>query len=67
LKVVEELRRRRRTAAELAQRRKGEVQKLQIARRLRRETTMTLIWIAGRLNMWTAGSLANLLGVPRKK
>jgi hypothetical protein len=34
---------------------------------LRREATMTLTWIAGRLNMGTAGSLANLLGAARKK
>ena len=59
--VVGELRRRHWTAAELAQRRKGDLQKLAIARRLRRETTMTLNWIANRLNMGTAGSLANLL------
>jgi hypothetical protein len=32
-----------------------------IAPRLRRETTMTLNWIAQRLNMGAAGSLANLL------
>ncbi len=56
-----ELKRRRWTAAELAQRRKGDLQKLAIARRLRRETTMTLNWIAERLNMGAAGSLANLL------
>jgi hypothetical protein len=32
-----------------------------IARRLRQETTMTLNWIAEKLNMGVAGSLANLL------
>jgi hypothetical protein len=32
-----------------------------LARRLREETTMTLHWIAQRLNMGAAGSLANLL------
>jgi hypothetical protein len=32
-----------------------------IARRLREETTMTLNWIAGKLKMGAAGSLANLL------
>ena len=41
--------------AELAQRRKGEIGKVRIARRLRRETTMALKWIAERLQMggWT--------------
>jgi hypothetical protein len=43
------------------ERHKGDVQKLKLARRLRRETTMTLNWIAERLSMGTAGSLANLL------
>jgi putative transposase len=59
--VGEELKRRRWTAADLAQRRKGDAQKLKMARRLRQETTMTLDWIAQRLNMGAAGSLANLL------
>jgi hypothetical protein len=35
--------------------------RLNIARRRREETTVTLTWIASRLNMGTAGSLANLL------
>ena len=56
-----ELRRRRWSEAELAERRKGDSQKVALARRLRQETTMTLHWIAHRLNMGTAGSLANLL------
>ena len=43
-----------------ARRWKGEPQKLNIARRLRQKTTMTLQWIAERLNMGAAGSLANL-------
>jgi putative transposase len=59
--VTGELKRLRWTTAELAQRRKSDLQKLSLARRLRRETTMTLNWIAERLNMGTAGSLANLL------
>ena len=66
-KLLEELRKRRWTAAELAQRRKGDAQKLKIARRLRQETTMTLTWIAKRLNMGTAGSLANLLRHAKRK
>jgi len=59
--LAEELKRRRWTLAELARRRKGDAQKLKLARRLRQETTMTLHWIAQRLNMGAAGSLANLL------
>ena len=59
--VASELKRLRWTTAELGQRRKGDLRKLAIARRLRRETTMTLHWIAKRLNMGAAGSLANLL------
>ena len=56
--LAEELKRRRWTALDLAQRRKGDAQKLRIARRLRQETTMTLNWMAKRLNMRAAGSLA---------
>lgn len=51
-------------ARDLAQRRKGDVSKVRMARRLRTGTTMTLDWIAKELNMGAAGSLANLL---RKK
>jgi hypothetical protein len=47
--------------AALERRRKGDAKKLQAARRLRRETTMSLNWIAKRLRMGAAGSLANLL------
>lgn len=65
--MAEEMKRRRWSAADLAQRRKGDAQKLRIARRLRRETTMTLGWIAGRLNMGAAGSLANMLRRAKKK
>ena len=57
----EELKRLGWSALDLAQRRKGDAQKLKIARRLRGETTATLPWIAGALNMGAAGSLANLL------
>ena len=40
---------------------KGDRQKVGLARRLRGETTMTLDWIAERLNMGTASHLANCL------
>ena len=49
------------TSAQLTKRRKGDVQKVRIARRLREETTMTLCWIAGKLNMGSAGYAAYCL------
>ena len=55
--VREELRRRRWTEETLAERRKGEVEKVKIAIRLRNETLVTVAWIAGRLQM---GSVANV-------
>jgi len=59
--VADELKRRRWTGPDVEQRRKGDAHKVEIARRLRQETTMPLRWIAQRLNMGAAGSLANLL------
>jgi REP element-mobilizing transposase RayT len=59
--VDKELQRLQWGATDLYQRRKGDLHKLKLARRLRQETTMTLHWIAQRLNMGAAGSLANLL------
>jgi len=58
--MAEELRRRKWAASTLAERRKGDPVKLAIARRLRAETTMTLAWIAQRLNMGTKTHLAHL-------
>ncbi len=45
----------------LSERAKGDAGKVRIARRLRRETTMTLAWIAQRLAMGTAGYITNRL------
>jgi len=56
-----ELKRQRWTEQTLEQKRKGDPVKLEIARRLRRETTMTLAWIATRLRMGTKTHLAHLL------
>jgi hypothetical protein len=42
-------------------RRKSDADKIQMARRLRTETTLTLAWIAETLSMGAAGSLANCL------
>jgi putative transposase len=54
--VGEELRRRRWTEATLAQKAKGDPEKVKIAVRLRQETLVTVAWIAERLRM---GSVAN--------
>ena len=48
-------------ARDLAGRRKGDPAKLRIAARLRRETTMTLAWIAQRLCMGSGGHVNYLL------
>lgn len=65
--VVEELRRRGWKEADLSQRRKGGAQKVQIAWRLRQETTITLKWIAQRLAMGTWTHVSNCLVQKRKQ
>lgn len=47
--------------ADLGRRRKGDPDKVRIARRLRAETTMTLAWIAQRLQMGAWTHVSNLL------
>jgi len=59
--VAEELRRRKWGLSELERRRKGDREKVRIARRLRTETTMTLNWISKRLKMGAGGHVANCL------
>jgi putative transposase len=59
--LFEELRQRGWDLEELKKRRKGDPDKIEIARRLRAQTTMTLAWIAQYLSMGTPGSLANCL------
>jgi hypothetical protein len=59
--LVEELTQRGWAFEEPMRRRKGDPQKVQIARRLRAETTMTLDWIAEHLSMGAGDSLANRL------
>ena len=59
--VVEELRKRRWTEADLKQRRKTDATKVRMAMRLRRETVMTLDWLAQRLQMGCRHTLANCL------
>jgi hypothetical protein len=52
---------RRHAASTLTRRRKGYPAKLEIARLLREQTTMTLEWIAQRLDMGRRTHLAHLL------
>jgi hypothetical protein len=59
--VKEELGRRRWAEEELARKPKTDRQKTRIALRLRRETTMTLAWIARRLQMGSVSTLKNTL------
>lgn len=56
-----ELAQRRWQESNLAARRKSDPEKIQMARRLRRETTVTLKWIAARLQMGSWTYLANLI------
>jgi hypothetical protein len=59
--LAEELEQRGWSVDELAHRRKGDAEKVKIAKRLRAETTMTWGWIARQLQMGVAGSVANRL------
>src|SRR5437773_426017 len=59
--LAEEMRRLGWGSAELKHRRKGDVKKIRVAQRLRRETTMTWSWIAEHLQMGAAGYAANCL------
>ena len=59
--VAEELRRRRWTREQLTGWRKGDKRKVRIALRLRRETTMTLKWMAEQLAMGTWANVARRL------
>jgi len=62
LEIVEpELRRRRWTRAQLTRWRKGDKRKVRIALRLRRETTLTLKWMAEQLALGTWANVARRL------
>ena len=65
--VREELSRAGWSEKELAQRPKGDKVKVKIALRLRQETTMTVAWIAERLQMGSRDALNNLLCRKRKE
>lgn len=55
------------TEADLATRQKGDRAKVKLAMQLRTETTMTLKWIAARLQMGTGASSSNLLSAQRRR
>ena len=65
--VLAELGRRGWREGELALRRKGDPEKVKIARRLRQETTMTLPWIARRLQMGAWRYVSHCLAQPGKR
>jgi hypothetical protein len=60
--VRDELKRLRWKEADLAERRKGDRGEMRMAWRLRRETTISLQWIANRLQMGVWTHVPNLLG-----
>ena len=60
--VVEELKRAGLKEEELERRRKGDEAKARIARRLRRETVVTMAWVAERLRMGSVSMVAHCLG-----
>jgi DNA-binding CsgD family transcriptional regulator len=61
-RIVEaELKRRRWNESSLSGRRQSDAEKVKIALRLRRESIMTLKWIAQRLQMGTSTHLNHLL------
>ena len=59
--VEEELRGRRWTEATLRERKKGDAEKVRIAVRLRKETLVTVAWIAKRLQMGSRANVNTLL------
>jgi len=65
--VATELKRLRWAPEELARRRKGDARKVRMALRLRRETTMTLKWVAKELHMGTWTHVSNLLSQERRR
>ena len=64
--LQEELRRRKWSEEELAQRRKGDAEKIKIAQRLRTETLVSVAWIARRLQMGSVSYVNNRLYLRRK-
>jgi hypothetical protein len=60
--VAAELKRRRWREGDLKRRRKNDLDKLEVGARLRRETTMSLEWVAQQLGFGSWKYLSNLLG-----
>ena len=65
--LAQEMKRRGLSEADLANRRKGDGEKVRMAAQLRRETTMTLDWIARELHMGAPGYVAQCLRKARGK
>ena len=65
--VAEELRRRRWRETDLKRRLKGDAEKVRIAARLRRESIMTLKWIARRLHMGSWTHVSNCLAMAKRE
>lgn len=65
--VIEELKKLGWRETDLANRRKGDADKVRIALRLRSESTMTLAWIARKLQMGTTSHLSHLLYWARRE
>lgn len=65
--LQKELRARNWNDADLARRRKGDLEKVEIAWGLRQQTSMTLKWIAQKLHMGSWTYLSNLLAIKRKE
>jgi hypothetical protein len=65
--VVQELKLRRWTEVDLDSRRKGDPEKIEFAARLRRDTLMTLKWIARRLHMGSWTHVSNCLARHRNQ
>jgi putative transposase len=59
--IQSELQQKGYTEAQLKMRRKGDPFKVMLAQKLRSETTVTMAWIANRLQMGTRGHLSHLL------
>ena len=55
------------TEADLETRPKGDKNNVKLARRLRKETIMTLAWIAQRLQMGSWTYVSNLLAIERRQ
>lgn len=65
--LAEEMKRRKWRGEELQAQRKGDKEKVKMAKRLRGETTMTLNWIAQRLAMGAPGFASQGLRETRKR